>query len=416
MNLDFLVIAPTPFFVNRGCHMRIRGEAEVLQKAGKNLLIMTYKEGADVEGLKIVRSPVSVGIVQKEVSATWKNLPAGFFLFWSILHETIYQQPKVLYGHLFEGAAIGIAVKYIVYILSLFKYKPILVLDAQGSLTKEMQEYGMVKDKSLLLTIFRLIEKFILFFPDHIFVSSLQCADDLKKIRPHSNSIYLPDGVSLFSDNLRKDEIGHYKILDGKLKALAKITDTFSSEQREKVEKWLVEKRVIVLYTGSYSDSKGFPAFISSALPKLLKNESVRFLFGGGEIENVSGLDKLVNDNPGKIISINNLNEKNLLYFSLLGDIAIDCKPPHTSESSGKILNYMAVGLPVVCFNQKNNRHFLKEGGLYAKDFSFFADNILALVGDTGTRNRMSEKNLERVWEEFTWEKTAVKILETLQI
>ena len=32
------------------------------------------------------------------------------------------------------------------------------------------------------------------------------------------------------------------------------------------------------------------------------------------------------------------------------------------------IIDYMGAGLPVVCFDGKNNRRFLKDGGIYAAD------------------------------------------------
>lgn len=104
-SLDFLIIAPTPFYANRGCHMRIRGEAEALQKKGRSVLIVTYNEGGNIPGLDVIRSPIKIHF-DKGVVASWKNIPAGFFLFWSVLYETIYRRPKYLYGHLFECAAI----------------------------------------------------------------------------------------------------------------------------------------------------------------------------------------------------------------------------------------------------------------------------------------------------------------------
>jgi len=413
-NLDFLVIAPTPFYANRGCHMRIRGEAEALRKKGRKILITTYKEGENVPEIKVIRSPFGVGSFGQGVAATWKNIPAGFFLFWSVLYETIYRRPTVLYGHLFEGVAIGIAVKYLAIPLSLFNYNPILVLDAQDSLAEKMASYRMIKKNSSLFNFFRWLERFILFFPDFIFASSVQGVRSLKEIRPRSNPLSLPDGISIFQKGITSVKIKKFGGSDGKSQALSRISSYFSLPQVSLIEKWIKDKNTVLLYTGSYSPAKGFPAFIEQCLPSLLKNKNLRFLFGGGDYTGIANLDKLIKANPDKIISLVDLNLKNLVFFSILGDIAIDCKPPQTSESSGKILNYMAVGLPIVCFDQENNKFFLAENGLYAKNYSALSKNILTLANDLARRAELGKANSERAWNKFTWDKTVEKMLECL--
>jgi len=410
---NFLFIAPTPFYANRGCHMRIRGEAEALRDKGYEVIILTYKEGGDVPGLKIIRSQISVGGFKNGVAATWKNIPAGIFLFWIVLHETYYHRPDVLYGHLFEGAAIGIAVKYLVVILSLFRYKPILVLDTQGGLSEEMKSYKMI-NTPILLKIIRWLEIFILFFPDFVFTSSIQCAKTLKKISQKTNPVCLPDGISIFNKNISLQYVNKFKGSNGKEKSLSKISYSFSTQETALIKKWIKFNNPILLYTGSYSLAKGFPEFVKRAMPELLKKENFCFLFGGGDSRNITYLNDLIKNNPDRIISLSDLNSKNLLYFSLLGDIAIDCKPSTTTESSGKILNYMAAGLPVVCFNQENNHLFLGNNGLYADNFSEFSQLVLKLANDTALRTRLARANLERSWGKFTWDLQVEKMLSIL--
>jgi len=410
-NLDFLVIAPTPFYANRGCHMRIRGEAEALQKKGKSLVIITYNEGENVNGLETIRAPFGFGF-GSGLATSWKNLPAGFFLFWTVLYETIYRRPKVIYGHLFEGAAIGIVVKYLAILISLFSYRPLLVMDTQGDLVEEMRSYGMYKRGSWLEAIFRFWDKFILFFPNHIFASSILCVESLKRVRSKSHPVNLPDGISIFQKDFSLEVVNRFRGAKGKEKALAKLN--LPPVEADLIKKWLADQNQILVYTGSYADAKGFPDFVKKCMPYLLKNYNLRFLFGGGRSRDIIHLENLITANPSSIISHSDLNLDNLLYFNVLGDITIDCKPPSTSESSGKMLNYMAVGLPVVCFNQKNNRFALKDGGLFARDYAEFTQNILKLANDPDQADKMGEKNLERAWSEFTWDKAAQKIIDTL--
>jgi len=54
--------------------------------------------------------------------------------------------------------------------------------------------------------------------------------------------------------------------------------------------------------------------------------------------------------------------------YLLISDVAVEPKMEKAGEASGKVINYMGAGLPVVCFEGKNNRRFLGEGGIYAAD------------------------------------------------
>ena len=51
-----LVIAPTSFFRDTGCHVRILEEARILSRLGHLVDIATYRNGDDVEGLNIHRT------------------------------------------------------------------------------------------------------------------------------------------------------------------------------------------------------------------------------------------------------------------------------------------------------------------------------------------------------------------------
>ncbi|GAH30553.1 unnamed protein product [marine sediment metagenome] len=45
---NILVIAPTPFFADRGCHIRILEEIRALQKLGNKVTLYTYGLGRDM--------------------------------------------------------------------------------------------------------------------------------------------------------------------------------------------------------------------------------------------------------------------------------------------------------------------------------------------------------------------------------
>ena len=61
-SLRVLVIAPTPFFGDRGCHVRIYEEIRALAALGIQSSVVTYPTGRDLPDIKTVRARAFPGI------------------------------------------------------------------------------------------------------------------------------------------------------------------------------------------------------------------------------------------------------------------------------------------------------------------------------------------------------------------
>ena len=102
-----LMVAPTPFFGDRGCHIRILEEIRALRGLGVETLLATYAVGHDHPEVRTVRSP----------RVPWvKTLPVGFsphrpyldgLLLGTTLRAARRFRPDILHGHLHEGAALA---------------------------------------------------------------------------------------------------------------------------------------------------------------------------------------------------------------------------------------------------------------------------------------------------------------------
>jgi glycosyltransferase involved in cell wall biosynthesis len=90
-------------------------------------------------------------------------------------------------------------------------------------------------------------------------------------------------------------------------------------------------------------------------------------------------------------------------------DIALapDPKNPLNDVSTmNKVVEYMAMGLPVVSFDLKESRYSAGEAAVYAtpNDEREFALRIIELLDDPERRQRMGEYGLQRVREHLAWE------------
>ena len=50
-----LMIAPTPFFADRGCHVKIFEEIKAFSKRGIKVVLTTYHIGRNIDGIDIRR-------------------------------------------------------------------------------------------------------------------------------------------------------------------------------------------------------------------------------------------------------------------------------------------------------------------------------------------------------------------------
>ena len=332
-----LHIAPTPFFSNRGCHIRIKNIVDALSTAGFSSLVCTYHLGDTPAGIEVKRTLPIKPYTQRGAGFSPYKFPADLLLLFLAIKTVWQYKPVLVYGHLHEGALIGWLLK------TLFFWRKIdLVMDMQGSLSGELAAYGTFQSRSWKLGIFRWVEGLVYSLPRRITCSSaasqrcliedFSCEEEL--------AILLPDvvGEDFFSD---REDLG--------------LMESLGLSAAEKV----------VVYSGSLLPGKGIDALYQAIALICKERQDCRFLLIGYPIEQA---EKFVSDNAlqNRCILTGEVNYKDLAAYLAVADIAVDPKAQSSGEASGKILHYMAASLPVVCFDLPNNRALLKESGNYA--------------------------------------------------
>src|SRR6185369_2400925 len=165
------MIAPTPFFADRGCHVRIYEEAKVLQSLGNKVEIVTYHIGRDMPEIVTHRIPRIPWYKKLEAGPSWHKLYLDVLLFFKALGVARRFTPDLIHAHLHEGAFVGILLKKLLKIP--------LIFDCQGSLTGEIADHGFCRKGSLPYAVFSAVESFINRSSDAIITSSSLAADDL---------------------------------------------------------------------------------------------------------------------------------------------------------------------------------------------------------------------------------------------
>jgi glycosyltransferase involved in cell wall biosynthesis len=178
-------------------------------------------------------------------------------------------------------------------------------------------------------------------------------------------------------------------------------------------------KRFLVGYVGTMSIQEGLDILLDVALH--IKNQGRRDVHftcvGGGP--GLAGLRKMVEEKEvGDMVNFTGrVSDKVLLEILSTADVCVNPdKPCEMNDISTmiKIMEYMALGKPIVQFDLKEGRFSAQEASLYASNqnrVADFAAKVLWLLDNPVLRQTMGQFGLKRVAEELAWEYSVPSLL-----
>lgn len=178
-------------------------------------------------------------------------------------------------------------------------------------------------------------------------------------------------------------------------------------------------KRYLVGYVGNMSTQEGIDILIDVALRiKNLGRRDVHFTCVGTG-PGLPDLRKLVDEKDlGHMITFTGfIPRKDLLEILSTADVCVNPDKPCPMNSMStmiKIMEYMALGKPIVQFEGKEGRFSAQEASLYsdgADHVGDFAQKILWLLDHPEERMRMGTFGRKRIEEELAWEYSVQNLL-----
>jgi glycosyltransferase involved in cell wall biosynthesis len=375
-----LVLAPTPFFADRGCHVRILEEARAVIPCGVELRLVTYHIGRDIPGIPTVRIPSIPWYGRLEAGPSWHKPYLDLLLLMKAHKVARKFKPDLIHAHLHEGAFIGAILKKIIRVPMLF--------DCQGSLTAEITDHKFVKQGSLLQRGFATLERWINLNSDYIITSAGPTVD-----------LLVSDGVP-----------------QERVRALMDGVDTgiFKPYPKEEIRRrlGLPADRRIVCFLGLLNSYQGVDLLLEAAADLKSQGAKLHFLIMGFPEEKY--LEKAREMSIDDIITFTGRvpYDQAAQYLSA-GDIAVSPKMSLT-EANGKLFNYMACGLPTIAFDSPVNREILGDAGYYANfgDMNELSGAIGRLAGDHELREELAEAGRERAVSEHSWKARGRELME----
>jgi glycosyltransferase involved in cell wall biosynthesis len=371
------MLAPTPFFADRGCHVRIYEEARALQALGHRVTICTYHNGRDLPGFDIRRIVRVPWYDKLEAGPSLHKIYLDFILLLKALRVARKQKPDVVHGHLHEGVGIG-------YILSRLLGIP-LIGDYQGSLAGEIRAHGFLGNSRILFSLFRGIERLVDGLADVTIASCSEVAREMKEDFGVKQVHLALDGVD--TEQFRPD------VEAGELQSL------------------VPSGRQAVVYLGLLNRYQGIDCLLEASVRVLQRRSDVHFLIMG--YPNVEHFQQLAQslEIADHVTFTGRVDYGQASRYLALGNVAVSPKISET-ESNGKLYNYMASGLPVVAFDTPVNREILGDLGIYAplEDVKGLSDGILRALRGGEEIQSLKAQLRERAVRRFSWSATADRI------
>lgn len=386
--MRLLALAPTGFFADYGCHVRIRGQLAALQARGHMIRLVTYPSGRDVEGLRTLRPAFWPRGRAMPVGSSRRKLFLDALLIPTALRAAHYfpgGKPHLVHAFLHEGALLGAGLAR--------RLRVPLVFDFQGSLTAEMLDHRFIRPASPWLPPLRRLEQAINHQPHAIFASSHHAAAHLQQAGVPSERIHtLPDSVdpTRFRPRAELDPAR----LAGLRGALALPADC-----------------PIVAYLGLLAPYQGTDLLLQ-AWQALSHQPCPPHLLMMGFPDVAHYAERARQLGVAQHITFTGaVAYEDAPFYLALSDAAVAPKLSAT-EGSGKLLPYMAAALPVAAFDTPVSREYLGDWGFYAAagDAAGLAAALTRALTEPARAQQAAQALRARVASTYTWQHAAQTI------
>jgi glycosyltransferase involved in cell wall biosynthesis len=182
---------------------------------------------------------------------------------------------------------------------------------------------------------------------------------------------------------------------------------------------WKKGRKFLVAYVGVIGKQEGLDLLLETIkhIRRKRNRDDVQFVIvgSGPELEEVKKLatafelDELVTF-PGRV------DDATLFTILSTADVCVNPDRPNAmndKSTMNKIMEYMALGKPIVQFDLTEGRVSAGEASLYVQntDTAEFGDKILELLDDPVRRDHMGAFGQKRIYAELAWDHGALNLL-----
>lgn len=380
------MVAPTSFFADYGCHIRILEETRTLQQMGHTVTIVTYRNGRDLPGLDIRRTLPIPWRQHYEVGSSRHKVAFDALLGAETLALLLRQRFDIIHTHLHEGALIGLVLGRLFGIPVLF--------DFQGSLTEEMIDHHFLRRDGKLHAILRKLERWI----DHTAPLILTSSTNAERILVEDFQSD-PARIRSLQDCVNTNEFRPAESFDQAELAQLRARLGLPANAR------------VIVYLGLLAEYQGTTHLLQAMQIIRQRWADVHLLLMG--FPGVAHYQQMaaalgVQD---RVTFTGRVFYEEAARHLALGAVAVAPKLSLT-EGAGKLLNYMAMGLPTVAFDTPVAHEYLGRAGLFATrgDSASLAEQIMRALDDPALGEGLGRALRQRAIDHFQWQRAGAQL------
>jgi len=262
MTLRALVIAPQPFFSNRGTPLSVYYRTLVMAELGIDVDLVTYGEGQDViiPRLRIIRIPRFRWLGDVKVGPSYLKLFLDFFVFLKVVRQLIVCRYDFVHAH-------EEAVFICRFLKPLFRFR--LVYDMHSDLAQQLTNTRFTRSR-LLIGLYRRLQESCI----HISEAVITICPDLAN---YVNTLHDGAGKNILIENSIFDPVRIAAPLAGVPRSARKSAAAAAT---------LPENRRIVLYAGTLENYQGIELLLSAFHDSLrVCTDAFLLIVGGTETQ-----------------------------------------------------------------------------------------------------------------------------------
>lgn len=333
--MKILIIAPQPFYIDRGTPMNVKLMCKVLGEAGHSVDLLVFPTGKDVTltNVHIIRIKNWFGVHAIPAGPSLIKLAYDVFLTGYTLWLCVTRKYDVVHG-IEEGGFLAVLFGNLLRKKSVF--------DMDSCISEQLAYSGFIK-QPFLLKCSRFIEKKALEHSSVILTVCSSLTAKAKNIAPAASIVQIED---------------------------IPITSVQSSEDMQKIPARIIDEfkfseGMVVLYTGNLEKYQGIDLLLDAwhflHIQALFKSD-VKLVIVGGPPEKVEHYKKLTAnyDESESICWIGARPAGEMQDWMQLSDVLVS--PRSQGDNTPlKIYSYMDSGRPVVATNRKTHTQVLDE-------------------------------------------------------
>jgi glycosyltransferase involved in cell wall biosynthesis len=376
--MKILHVIPNPFFIERGSLIRAWRQILIARDAAAQCHIVCYHLGKNIPGVSIHRIPTIPWYKNLASGANIHRLYLDLLLMTTMFRVVRTVKPDIIHAHLHEGVFAALPIARL--------YRIPLLFDAEGSLSEEMAAYRFFG-----AGLFKPLERYLNGKADFVMTSSRQLFEKM-----HTEFNVPEKRLILFED-----------FIDTRL---------FSPRcpDRERAEQLGIPAGApVVAYIGLLDALQNIDAMFIAIKIISARVPQAHFLIMG--FPHAKSWERQFRENGVHNAHFPGLVERDDApsYLSL-GTVGISAKHSGVSQGHGKLLDYMAMRLPVVVFDNAVNRDILGPFGRYApeNDIDRFAEAIIDYLQNVAASRKIGEELRKRVCERFSLERQGSRLME----